>query len=68
MLTTLEDLGNAFDTKLIISFLNVLWEENNALMFMEELQILSKKLVVRQFSENVQHYSLVFVIGYYNKG
>lgn len=68
MLTTPEDLGNAFDTKLIISFLNVLWEENNALMFMEELQILSKKLVVRQFSKNVQLYSLVFVIGYYNKG
>lgn len=53
MLTTLEDLGNAFDTKLIISFLNVLWEENNALMFMEELQILSEKLVLRQFSKNV---------------
>lgn len=53
MLTTLEDLGNPFDTKLIISFLNVQWEENNALMFMEELQILSEKLVVRQFSKNV---------------
>jgi len=36
-------------------------------MFMEEMQMLSEKLVVRQFSKNVQYYSLVFVTGYYNK-
>lgn len=53
MLATLEDLGIAFDAKLMISFLNALWEENNALMFMEELRILSEKLGVRQFSKNV---------------
>lgn len=53
MLATVEDLGIAFDTKLMISFLNVLWEENNALMFMEELRMLSEKLVVRQFSKKV---------------
>lgn len=45
----------------------MLWEVNNALMFMEEMQILSEKLEVRQFSKNVQYYSLVSVIGYYNK-
>lgn len=45
----------------------MLWEVNNALMFMEEMQILSEKLAVRQFSKNVQYYSLVSVIGYYNK-
>lgn len=67
MLTAFEGLGCAFDTKLIICFLNKLWETDNALVFMEEMQILSEKLAVKQSSKNVQHYRLVFVISYYNK-
>lgn len=44
------------------------WEANNALMFIEEMQILSEKnILLRQFSKAVQYHSLVLVMGYYNK-
>lgn len=36
-------------------------------MFMEEMEILCEKLLVRQFSKAVQYHCLVLVMGYYNK-